>query len=35
MEQAGFLWEEHMGHVLFSDHVNEIEAFIDKFNSAQ
>ena len=32
MDQAGFLWGDHMEHVLFSDHVNEIEAFIDKFN---
>ena len=31
MDQAGFLWGDHMEHVLFSDHLNEIEAFINKF----
>ena len=35
MEQEGFWWKESMRHVLFSDHVDEIAAFIDKFNSAQ
>lgn len=32
MDQAGFLWGDHIEHVLFSDHLNEIEAFIDKYN---
>lgn len=32
MDQAGFLWGDHIEHVLFSDHLNEIEPFIDKYN---
>ena len=31
MDQAGFLWGDHMEHVLISDNLNEIEAFINKF----
>ena len=31
MEHAGFLWGDHMEQVLFSDHLDEIEAFINKF----
>ena len=30
MEKAGFLWEESMKHVLFSDDVGEIEVFLEK-----
>lgn len=32
MDQAGFLWGDHIEHVLFSDHLNEIEVFVDKYN---
>lgn len=35
MEQEGFWWKESMRHVLFSDHMDEIAVFIDKFYSVQ
>ena len=34
MEQAGFWWKEYMRHVLFSDDLDEIDAFIRTWDDA-
>ena len=35
MEQAGFWWKESMRHVLFSDDLEEISAFIEKWDDVK